>query len=100
MQPAHYRTDGNIEDLGDLLVRKTLDIGQQDGDAELLGQRLDRLFHLGVAEPIEELVLGAATGRGGLETPEAAVEVEVFDLVDVGLVGASLLGSVRVDERV
>ena len=38
-----------------------------------------------------------AAGPGRLEAAEPAVEVEVLDLVEVGLVGPALLGPVRVD---
>ena len=95
MQPAHHRADRNVEDLGDLLVREALDVGQQHRHAELLGQRLEGLLHLGVGEPVEQLVLGAATGQRRLEAAEPAVEVEVLDVVEVGLAraGASWPGS-------
>ena len=46
MQPAHHGSDRNVHDLGDLLVGETLDVGQQHGHAELLGQRLERLLHV------------------------------------------------------
>src|SRR2546423_2188169 len=38
VEPAHDRSDRDLEDLGDLLVRETLDIGQQHGHPELLGE--------------------------------------------------------------
>ena len=53
-----------------------------------------------VGEPLEQLVLGAATGHRRLETTEPAVHVEVLDVVEVGLARTALLGSVGVDERV
>jgi hypothetical protein len=49
---------------------------------------------------VHQLVLGAAAGGRRLETAEAAVEVQVLDLVELGLLGAALLGAVDVDEGV
>ena len=46
---------------------------------------------------VHQLVLGAAAGHGLLEGAEPPVEVEVLDLVEIGLVGAALLGPVGVD---
>src|SRR4051794_39121993 len=100
VQPTHHRADGNVEDLGDLLVREPLDIGQQHRHPKLLRQRLDRLLHLGVGDVVEHLLLGAVTGGGGLEAPEPAVQVEVLHVVQLGLLGASLLRAVGVDEGV
>src|SRR6266508_4953155 len=34
MQAAHHRADRDVEDLGDLLVRETLDVGEQHGKPE------------------------------------------------------------------
>src|SRR5439155_5346245 len=100
MQPAHHRTDGDVEDLGDLLVRKAFHVGEQHGQPEVLRERLDRTLHLGLGEQVHELVFGAATLASLLEAPDALVEVEVLDVVEVGLLGAALLRSVPVDERV
>ena len=41
VQAAHDGADRHFEDFGDLLVRETLDVGQQDGQAERLRERLD-----------------------------------------------------------
>src|SRR2546423_7725342 len=64
MQPAHHRTDGDVEDLGDLLVRKAFHVGEQHGQPEVLRERLDRTLHLGLGEQVHELVFGAATLAG------------------------------------
>src|SRR5690606_23353658 len=40
VQPAHHGADGDVEDLGDLLVGEALDVGQQDGHAEVLREVL------------------------------------------------------------
>src|SRR5437763_9714006 len=40
MQPTHYRTDRNVEDVGNLLIGEALNIREQHGHAELLGQSL------------------------------------------------------------
>src|SRR5215204_4334328 len=92
MEAAHDGSDGDVEDLGDLLVGEALDVGQQDGQSELLGQGLDGLPDLALGQDVEELVLGAPAGPGPLEAAEAAVEVEVLDLVQVGLVRSALGG--------
>jgi hypothetical protein len=91
MQPTHDRTDGNIQDFGDLFVGESLHVRQQYGHAEVLRQRLERFLHLGVGEPLEQLVLGAPTRHRRLEAADAAVEVEVLDLVELRLVGTALL---------
>ena len=100
MEPRHHRPDRDVEDLGDLLVRETLDIGEQHGHPELLGQRLERLLDLVVGEAVEQLVLGAAAERRRLEPAQPPVEVQVLDVLEVMLVGTALLGPVRVDEGV
>src|SRR5438876_2056075 len=87
VQSAHHRTDGDVEDLGDLLVGETLDVGEEHGHAELLGQLLDRLLHLTLRQVVEQLVLGAAPGGRPLEPAEVPVEREGLDVVDVGLFG-------------
>ena len=46
---------------------------------------------------LDQLVLGAAAGHRRLEAAEPPVQVEVLDVVEVGLVGAALLGPVGVD---
>src|SRR6476661_3400029 len=46
MEARHHRADRDVEDLGDLLVREALDVGEQDSDSELLGEILERLLHL------------------------------------------------------
>jgi hypothetical protein len=90
VQPAHHRADRDVEDLGDLLVREPSDVGEQDGHAEDLRQVLDRLLHLGVAEGVHQLVLGAAA-EGPPRGRRGAVEVEVLDLVELGLSGRRCL---------
>ena len=100
MQPTHHRAYRDVEDLGDLLVREAFDIGQQDGHAELLGERLQRLFDIGLGEVVEHLLLGAAASGGRLQPAQPAVEVEVFDVVELGLLRPAFAGPVRVDERV
>ena len=46
MQTTHHRTDRNLEDVGDLLVGETFDIGEEHGDAELLGQGFEGALHV------------------------------------------------------
>ena len=100
MDPAHDRADGHIGDLGDLLVRESFDIGQQDGHPERVGQRLDGRLDVGVGEPLEGLVLGAPAQPGGLLAGQVAVEVQVLDVLHVGDLGTPLLRPVGVDVRV
>ena len=100
MDATHHGSDGNIEDLGDLLVGETLDIGQDHGHPELLRDRLERLLHLVVGERVERFGLGGTLGVGRLEPAQPAEDVEVLDVVEVDLVGAALLRPVLIDERV
>src|SRR3954468_3343790 len=100
MQSTHHRAYRDVEDLGDLFVGETFHVSQQHGHPELLGQRLHRLFDIGLGEVVEHLFLGAATGRGRLQPAQAAVEIQVLDVVELGLFGPALAGAVGVDERV
>jgi hypothetical protein len=45
MEPAHHGADRHVHDLGDLLVGETLDVGEQHGHPELLGQGLEGGLH-------------------------------------------------------
>src|SRR5439155_6194305 len=81
MQTAHHGADRDIEDIGDLLVGEALDVGQQHSHAELLGEGLDGLLHLGVGEVGQHLLLRALADPRRLEATEAAVEVEVLDVL-------------------
>ena len=49
---------------------------------------------------VEQLVLGAAACDFGLSAAEAAIQVELLDVLDVALLGPALLGAVVVDESV
>ena len=95
MQPTHDRTDRNVHDLGDLLVRETLDISEQNRDPELLGQVLERLLHRLVGNRVEDLGLGPLLGLDRLEPADALVQVEVLDVVELDLLraGASWPGT-------
>src|SRR5690242_11761382 len=53
MDATHHGADGNVEDLGDLLVGEALDVGEDHGHPELLRQRLEGLLDLVVGECIE-----------------------------------------------
>ena len=87
MQPTHDRADRHIHDLGDLLVGETLDVGEQHGHPELLGQRLERLLHHLVGDAVEHLGLGRAARLGRLEPAQAAEQEEVLGVVEVDLSG-------------
>ncbi len=100
VEPTHHGADRDLEDLGDLLVGEALDVGEEHGHPELLRQVLERLLHLRVGEPLEQLVLCASTGQSGLEAAEPAVHVQILDVVEIALPRTALLGAIRVDERV
>ena len=38
MQARHDGSDRNVKDFGNFLVRKSFDIGQEDGEPEVLGK--------------------------------------------------------------
>src|ERR1700704_3940715 len=78
MQPTHHCPDGDVHDLGYLYVGEALDVGEEDGHAELLRQRLERLLHQRIRHRIEDFGLGRAVGPGGFEPAQPPVEVEVF----------------------
>src|SRR5205807_5812520 len=100
MEPAHDGADRNIENLGDLLVGEAFHVAEQNGDSELLGQCVERLFDLALGEVLEHLLLGALAGGGPLQPAQASIQVEVLDILDVAFLGPALLGAVGVDERV
>src|SRR5690606_41656748 len=50
MEARHHGPDRSAHDLRDLLVRETLDIGEVDGDTELLGKRGERVLHVAVRQ--------------------------------------------------
>src|SRR3974390_497184 len=75
MEAAHHRPDRNVENVRYLLVREALDVGQENGYPELLGQVLNRRLDLGLREPVEYLLLGTPPGGGGLQTTQPAVQV-------------------------
>ena len=53
MEPAHHGTDRYIQDLGDLFIRKSFDIGQDDGQAERVRQGLDCVLDLRFTEAVD-----------------------------------------------
>ena len=83
MQPRHHGTDRHVDHFGDLLVRKSFDIGEQDGNPECFRQLFERGLHLVVGEQFEQRVFGAAARRA--EVADPAVQVEILDIVEVGL---------------
>ena len=97
VDPAHDRADRHVGDLGDLLVGESLDVGQQHGHPERLGQRLDGRLHVLVGEAVERLVLGARARSAPPDAGQALVEVEVLDVLDVGDLGTALGRPVGVD---
>src|SRR3990170_1269567 len=56
-EPGHHRADGDAEDLRDLLVREALEVGQDNGGAEGLGQRGQGLFYVRVHDGLERDLL-------------------------------------------
>ena len=98
VQPRHHRADRGAHDLGDLLVGEALDVGEVDRDAEVLGDRLQRVLHVGVGQVVERLGLGRLqTGRRVRLGPR---ELPVLDLLGAGLLRLALLLAVGVDEGV
>ena len=63
VQAGHHGTDRNVEHLGDLLVGESLHVGEQHGQAERLGQVVERLLDVVVGDQVEELVLGRPAGH-------------------------------------
>ena len=60
MQPGHHRPDRGAHDLGDLLVREALDVGQVDGQPEVRGQRLQSpLWYFGECDGYGDCYLDA-----------------------------------------
>ncbi len=100
MDPAHDRPDRNVGDVGYLLVRKTLDVGEQNGYPERFGERLDRPLHLVVGYPLEQFILRRSPRARGRELTQTLVEVEVLDVLDVGLLRTPFGGPIAVYERV
>ena len=82
MQPTHDRADGDVHDLGDLLVREAFDVGEEHGHPELLRQRLERFLHHLVGDLVEHLRLGGAPGLRGLEASDPVEEEGVLGVVE------------------
>ena len=97
MEPTHHGSDRDIEILSDFLVRQTLDIAKEYGEAIGLGQGIDCRLHVSIGEVVHELVFGAAGGASGFQTTHAAIQVEVLDAIELGFVGPALLGPIGVD---
>ena len=100
MEATHHCADRDVEYFGDLLVGKSVHVGQKHGDAEVLRQVVKGLLDGAVGEEVHQLVLGTASGPDCLETAEIPEQKEVLVLTHVGLVGAALTRAVLVDERV
>src|SRR5271165_4977434 len=99
MEPAHDRPYRYVHDVGDLFVGETLDIGKEHRHPERLRKRLQSCLDLVICDPGEGLVLGAAADSL-VRAPEAPEEVELLDVVELGLLRAAGAGAVGVDEGV
>ena len=100
MESGHHGTDRNVEHLGDLLVGEALHIGEQHGQTERLRKVVERLLDVVIGDQVEQLVLGRTARRRGLDRSDPAVQVEILDVGEVGLLGPALAGPVEVDVRV
>ena len=87
VQPRHDGTDRDVEDVGDLLVGETLQIGEEDRDAEVLRQFLHGLLDVRLDQPVEDPVFGGAGGLCRLLGADPAIEIEVFDRTEIDLGG-------------
>ena len=98
MEPGHHGADRRLHDLRDLLVGKALHVGEVDGEAELLGEALQGVLHLGVGQVLERLHLrGLEPGRRVRLGPG---ELPVLDVLGHRLLRLALLLAVGVDEGV
>ncbi len=97
MEPGHDGTDGDVHDLGDLLVGETLHIGQQHREAEVLGQVLDGSLDVRFHEALQYLLLGASGRAARFGTAEPLVQVEILELAHLHLGRATQLLAVAVD---
>ncbi len=84
VQAGHHRADRGAHDLGDLLVREALDIGQIDREPELLRNLLQRRLDIAVGQMLERLGFsrlesGGRMGLGPRELPVLDLVVRVLD---------------------
>ena len=97
VQPGHHRADRRVHDLGDLLVRETLDVGEVDRVAEVVGQLLQGVLDVAVGQVLERLHLGGL--EAGRRVRLGGGDLPVLDLVG-DLLRLALLLAVGVDVRV
>ena len=99
VEAGHHRADRDVEDLGDLLVGEPLDVGQQTARRNCSGRSSRAGF---TSSSVNRSISSSSALRLAslLEGADPPVEVEVLDVVEVGLLRAALLGPVRVDVRV
>ncbi len=58
MKSRHHSSHRYVENLGDLLVRELLDVGEEYWHPEVLGERLERSLYVTVDELIQRRFLG------------------------------------------
>ena len=95
VQPRHHRADRRAHDVGDLLVREALDVGEVDRHPEVVGQLLESGLHVVVGQPVERLGLrGRQALRGVLP---GLGDLPVGDLLRGRLLRLALPAAVAVD---
>src|ERR1019366_10628754 len=99
MEPAHHCSDRYLHDVGYLLVRETLHVGEENRHAEVLRKRLQGGLELVIGDPRKSLVLSASTDPL-LPAPQSTEEVELLDVVELSLLRAAGSRAVAVDESV
>ena len=99
MQSAHDGPHRGLHDVGDLLVGEPFDIGEVNGEPEVLGNRVEGLLDVAVGQMVDRLRFGRARDAS-LRERLCGAQLPVLELVDGALVGGALVLPVRVDERV
>src|SRR5207249_891265 len=77
-KPAHHVAHRALEYLGDLFVRKLLQIRQDNDEPEVDWQGVDRPQNIIGKKPIEEVLLGVGGEIGGVARNEALVYCRSF----------------------
>src|SRR5690625_1462126 len=98
VEPRHDCPDRRPHDVGDLLVREALDIGEVDRDPEILGDLLESLLDVRIREMRQRLRLGGQ--QAGRRVRLGTRHLPVLDVLGSALLRFALLLAVRVDERV
>ena len=93
VQPAHDRAYRDVEGLCDLARGEAVHVGEHHDQPGLPAKRVYGPLHLRVGEPVHQLVLSRPSPCCRLAAVEPPVEIEVLDVVEVGLGGPPLLAT-------